>query len=112
MILTYLEGLRTASIPLTLTTIRGLMIGQLQHLAPEIFEERSPDGTQFHCSEAFVQKYLQRSVGWSICHSTWAGRKILDNVDEVLTDAFLRIAYMIKNNDVPSSLVVNSNQGQ
>jgi hypothetical protein len=88
------------------------MIGQLQHLALEIFEEQSPDGTQFRCSEAFVQKYLQRTVGWSIRHSTRAGRKIPDNVDEVLNDAFLRIAYTIKNNDVPSSLVVNSDQGQ
>jgi hypothetical protein len=111
-ILTHLEGLRAASVPLTLTTIRGLMIGQLQHLAPEIFEEQSPDGTQFRCSEAFVQKYLQRTVGWSIRRSTRAGRKIPDNVDEVLNDAFLRIAYTIKNNDVPSSLVVNSDQGQ
>jgi hypothetical protein len=36
----------------------------------------------------------------------------VDNVDEVLNDEFLQITYTINNNDVPSSLVVNSNQGQ
>ena len=112
IILTHLQGLRAASVPLTLTTIRGLMIGQLQHLAPEIFEERSPDGTQFHCSESFVKKFLQRSVGWSIRRSTRAGRKIPENVDEVLANAFLRIAYSVKDHDIPSPLVVNSDQGQ
>jgi hypothetical protein len=111
-ILTHLEGLRAASVPLTLTTICGLMIGQLQHLAPQIFEEWSPDGTQFHCSELFVKKYLHRTVGWSIHRSTWAGRKIPDNADEILNDAFLRITYTVKNNDVPSQLLVNSDQGQ
>jgi hypothetical protein len=111
-ILTHLEGLRAASVPLTLTTICGLMIGQLQHLTPQIFEEWSPDGTQFHCSELFVRKYLHRTVGWSIHRSTRAGCKIPDNADEILNDAFLRITYTVKNNDVPSQLLVNSDQGQ
>jgi hypothetical protein len=112
IILTHLKGLHAASVPLTLTTIRGLMICQLQHLAPEIFEDWAPDGTQFHCSESFVRKYLQHTVGWSICRSTWAGCKIPDKVDEIFNDAFLRVAYSIKNHDVPSSLLVNSDQGQ
>jgi hypothetical protein len=112
IIVTHLQGLRAASVPLTLTTICGLMIGRLQHLAPEILEEQSPDGTQFHCSELFVKKYLQRSVSWSIRQSTQAGRKIPENVDKVLANAFLCIAYLVKDHDIPSPLVVNSDQGQ
>jgi hypothetical protein len=88
------------------------MIGQLQHLTPTIFEEISADGTQFHCSKTFVRKYLQCTLGWSIRCSTRAGQKIHENVDEVLTDAFLQIAYTIKDHDIPSPLIINSDQGQ
>ena len=46
-ILKGLSELRTASIALTLTTIRGVMVRQLQLLVPQIFLEPSKDGTLF-----------------------------------------------------------------
>ncbi|KII90298.1 hypothetical protein PLICRDRAFT_85595, partial [Plicaturopsis crispa FD-325 SS-3] len=51
-------------------------------------------------------------VGWSIRRSTRAGQKVPANVDEVLGDAFLRIAYSIKDRDVPSPLIINGDQSQ
>ncbi|KAF8989828.1 hypothetical protein BDQ17DRAFT_1333845 [Cyathus striatus] len=44
-ILTYLHGLRWSSVPLTLSVIHGIMIGQLQYLAPTIFKVPSSDGS-------------------------------------------------------------------
>ncbi|KAF8993106.1 hypothetical protein BDQ17DRAFT_1431975 [Cyathus striatus] len=44
-ILTYLHGLRQSSVPLTLSVICDIMIGQLQHLAPTIFKVPSSDGS-------------------------------------------------------------------
>jgi hypothetical protein len=60
----------------------------------------------------FVKKYLHHTVGWSICHYAQAGHKIPDNADEILNDAFLCITYTMKNNNVPSQLLLNSDQGQ
>ena len=107
-----LSELRTASITLTLTTIRGVMVGQLQHLVPQIFLEPSKDSTLFRCSESFVQKFLKHSLGWSLWCSTCAGGKILENVLEILKKAFLRMAYTIKDEEIPSALIVNSDQTQ
>jgi lipoate synthase len=46
-ILRSLEQLWETSVPLTLITIRGIMIAQLQHSTPQIFKVPSPDGTLF-----------------------------------------------------------------
>lgn len=111
-ILKGLSELHTASIALTLTTIWGVMVGQLQHLVPQIFLEPSKDGTLFRCSESFVQKFLKRSLGWSLRRSTCDGGKIPENALEILKKAFLRMAYTIKDEEIPSALIVNSDQTQ
>ena len=46
-ILRSLEQLQETSVPLTLITIHGIMITQLQHSTPQIFKVPSPDGTLF-----------------------------------------------------------------
>ena len=111
-ILKSLSDLCTASVPLTLTTIRGIMVRQLQHLVPQIFLEPSKDSTLFQCSEDFVQKFLKCSLGWSLQHSTCAGGKIPENSLEILKKAFLRMAYTINDKEIPSALIVNSDQTQ
>ncbi|KAF8223365.1 hypothetical protein L208DRAFT_1317127, partial [Tricholoma matsutake] len=65
-ILRSLEQLQETSVPLTLITICGIMITQLQHSTPQIFKVPSPDGTLFRCSEAFVKKFIDHSLGWSM----------------------------------------------
>jgi hypothetical protein len=111
-VLKYISGLREASITLTLNTVRGLMIAHLQHRVPQIFKEPSPDGTLFRCSERFVLKFLHRALGWNMRRSTQAGRKTPANADEVLQKAFLRIAWVVKDEQIPSALLVNSDQTQ
>lgn len=110
--LKYLQGLRAASVPLTCTTIRGLLIAHLEFFIPEIFTTPSRDGTLFRCSEAFVCKFTHHALAWLICRSTWAGHKIPQDTDEILLKAFLRIAYVIKHEDIPSELMANSDQTQ
>lgn len=111
-VLKYISGLREASVTLTLNTVRGIIIAHLQNSAPEIFKEPSPDGTLFRCSEGFVLKFLHRALGWNLQRSTRAGQKIPANVDEVLRKAFLRIAWLVKDETIPSELIVNSDQTQ
>ncbi|KAF8233305.1 hypothetical protein L208DRAFT_1267464 [Tricholoma matsutake] len=88
------------------------MITQLQHSIPRIFATPSPDGTLFHCSEAFVKKFIDRALGWSMQHSTQAGNMIPPNSDEILKKSFLRMAYSIKDESIPSELMANSDQTQ
>lgn len=88
------------------------MIAHLQHCAPQIFKELSPDGTLFQCSERFVLKFLHRALGWNKWRSTRAGQKIPANADEALRKAFLRVAWVVKDKWIPSVLIVNSNQSQ
>jgi len=108
-----LTDLRNCSIPLTLITIHGIMIGQLEFSAPLIFKQPSQDGTLFRCSEDFVKKFLKRSMGWTIRRSTRvAGGKIPADSDVILFKAFLRMAYSVKTENVPSKLIVNSDQTQ
>jgi len=92
--------------------MRGLLIGQLEYVIPHIFKTPAHDGTFFRCSEAFVRKFVKRALNWSICASTRAGRKIPPNSNEILRRAFFRIAYTVKHEDIPSSLMANSDQTQ
>jgi len=107
-----LINLRALRLPLTLTTIRGLLIGHLEHFIPQIFTTPSLDGTLFRCSEAFVRKFVHRALSWTIRASTRAGRKVPSNADSILRSANLRIAYVIKHEDIPSELIANSDQTQ
>jgi hypothetical protein len=65
-VLKYISDLCEASVTLTLNTVRGIIIAHLQHSAPQIFKEPSPDGTLFQCSEGFVLKFLHRTLGWNM----------------------------------------------
>ncbi len=100
------------SVPLTIISIRGLLIAHLQHFVPEIFTTPSRDGSYFKCSEIFVRKFVKRALGWSIRRSTRAGQKIPKDADQILRKASLRIAYVVKHEDIPSALIVNSDQTQ
>ena len=111
-ILKTMEDLRATHVPLTLVTIQGIMIAQLHYNVPQIFKTPSPDETLFCCSEAFVKKFIDHALGWSMWHSTRAGGKIPENAAEILMKSFLWMAYSIKDGSIPSQLMANSNQTQ
>lgn len=108
----YIQSLCQSSVALTIITIRGLLIAHLEHFAPTIFTTPSRDESLFRCSEMFVRKLVKRALGWTIRRSTQAGQKTPKNVDGILTKAALRIAYVIKHEDIPSELMANSDQMQ
>ena len=59
----------------------------------------------------FLLHYV-RALGWNMRQSTRAGQKIPGNADEILRKAFLRIAWVVKDETIPSGLIVNSDQTQ
>ena len=107
-----MKALRASSVALTLISIRGLLIAHLEHFVPDIFTLPSRDGSVFRCSDIFVRKFLKRALGWTMRRSTRAGQKTPTNADVILTNAFLRAAYVVKHEDIHSALIANSDQTQ
>jgi DDE superfamily endonuclease len=107
-----LESLRTVGVPLQLPTIRAMMVAQINHEAPEIFSDIRRDGSQFRCTESFVRKYLRNTLGWSQRQATQAAQKIPANSEQILMEAFLREAFVIRDHAIPAALRVNTDQTQ
>ncbi|KAF8232747.1 hypothetical protein L208DRAFT_1270492 [Tricholoma matsutake] len=88
------------------------MITQLHHSVPRISTTPSPDGTLFHYSEAFIKKFINHALGWSLRCSMRARGKIPTNADEILMKAYLHMAYSVKDESIPRELMANSDQMQ
>ncbi|KAG8707251.1 hypothetical protein FRC09_001934 [Ceratobasidium sp. 395] len=87
-----LADLRKTGVSLNLKLIRGYMMGVIKHYMPEAFSIVTRSGRLFCCSERFVRQFLREELGWSVRKSTRAAQKYPSNVDDVLLDAFLRMA--------------------
>lgn len=111
-IYTRLKAMRSAGVPLTIITVRAIMVGYINQHAPHLFEVKQSDGSTFHCSEVFTRKYMVRHFGWSHRRATKAAKKLPDNLDEVLLEAFCREASLIRNYAIPPALRVNTDQTQ
>jgi len=55
---------------------------------------------------------LWHALDWNLCCATRAAKKIPKNADEILQKAFLRMVHCIKDENIPSALIVNSDQTQ
>ena len=111
LIIKQLKGIREASVPLDLTTIRGLMIGIFEVHAREIFTRCvGNDGKMFRCSEAFVGRFIQRQLGWSKRKGTQAGQKVPPDASEQMKNHALRVAIDIRDHSIPANCCVNSDQ--
>lgn len=107
-----LNTLRDGSVPLTLVMIRGIVVAMLMSMAPEVFRVKASDGSTFQCSDSFLRQWLHHVMGWSERKATRAAQKVPENWEDICEKAALRIAYVIKEEDVPASLYVNSDQTQ
>ncbi|KAF9033056.1 hypothetical protein BDZ89DRAFT_892353, partial [Hymenopellis radicata] len=51
-------------------------------------------------------------LGWTPRRATKAAKKVPENVDQILTDAFIREAHVIRDFGIPDALRVNTDQTQ
>ncbi|EUC60933.1 Ulp1 protease family, carboxy-terminal catalytic domain protein [Rhizoctonia solani AG-3 Rhs1AP] len=107
-----LLGLCTTGAPLDTAYVRGFMIGTIAEHAPELFECKVSKDKPFRCTGEFVRSFLHNELNWSIRRPTRAAQKVPANVQEVLTKAFLRLACAIRDENIPSCCIVNSDQTQ
>lgn len=87
------------------------MVAFIQEDAPELFDMVIM-GEKFCCSESFVRKYLRNNLCWSMRATTRAAQKLPVNHKEILTEAYLREAWVIRNYAIPAELRVNTDQTQ
>lgn len=107
-----LEKLRDASAPMSLVTIRGIVVATILRMAPEIFEKKGLDGSRFRCSDSWLRQWLHRTLNWSERKATRAGHKLPNDWEAQCERSFLRMAHDIKEHDIPEELVVNTDQAQ
>ena len=111
MITKQLKAIREASVPLDLTTIRGLMIGILEVLAPEIFTLHvGNDGGTFRCSEIFVGRFVKRHLRWSKRKGTQAGQKLPVDAPAQMKSHVFRLAVDIRDHSIPACCCANCDQ--
>jgi hypothetical protein len=107
-----LEQLRDAAAPITLVTVRGVVVATILKMAPEIFEKQSKDGSTFRCSNSFLRHWLHGTMLWSEQRATRAAHKLPEDWESLCLRALLCIAYGIKEEDIPAELFINSDQTQ
>lgn len=80
------------------------MIAVFTQHAPELFDVDLGNGTRFRCSDAWVRKYIHEQLGWSLRACTCAAQKLPDNYEEILLEAYLREAWIIRNHHISAEL--------
>ena len=88
------------------------MLATIISKALELLKKRFGDGSTFHASDSFVQKWLHKDMHWSRQKATQATHHLLENWEDVCEKSFLRNAYIVKEEDIPVVLFVNSDQTQ
>lgn len=84
-----LQALRDSSAPITVVTVRAIMVAIIQRMAPEIFEKKEKDGSCFRASDAFIRQWLHRALLWSERKATRAGHKLPTNWEDLCEHTFL-----------------------
>ncbi|KAG9077821.1 hypothetical protein FS749_010233 [Ceratobasidium sp. UAMH 11750] len=107
-----LTRFRTLGIPLNMTAIRALMIAVIKKDSPDLFKRHLRADKLFSCSYSFVRSFLRKEMNWSFRRPTRAAQATPANMDTVLRRAFLRLACLIRDENIPSCCIVNTDQTQ
>ena len=104
--------IRSNGAQMTIVNARGIMVAMILKSAPEILEKTFHDGSTFRASESFMRKWLHDVLHWSPRKGTQAAQKRPNDWEEQCERSFLRKAWVIKDEDIPEELLVNSDQTQ
>jgi hypothetical protein len=107
-----LLAIRANGAQVTVVNARAIMVATILKSAPEILEKTFCDGSTFRASESFMWKWLHDVLHWSPRKGTQAAQKKPMNWEEQCEQSFLHKAWVIKDEDVPAALLVNSDQTQ
>ncbi len=105
-----LHKLQGTGAPLTVVSVRAVLVAKILDLKLEILQHQFKDGSFFRVSDSFVRKWMHDALHWSRRKATRAAHKLPVDWEAQCERAFLRKAYAIKQYDIPASLYVNSDQ--
>jgi hypothetical protein len=105
-----LTRLREAGAPLNLIGVRAIIIATIHKMAPEVFDRTYADGSYFRVSDLYCRAFLRITMDWSVRKATKAAQSTPENWEDVCERAVLRRAHIIKKEDIPAALIVNSDQ--
>ena len=88
------------------------MLGAILTQAPDILMKKFADGSTFRASDSFMRRWLHDSMRWSRRKATQAAQKKPLDWEPQCEKSALRKAHLIKEEDVPPELWVNSDQTQ
>lgn len=106
----HFESLRKVGVSVATKSARSFIIGYLTETFPEVFEVPWKNGRMFECSEAWVRQFFVEVMGWSERRATRAAQKVPQNWIELLQELRLRLAWLIKEYDIPAELFLNFDQ--
>ena len=97
---------------MTLITVRAIIVAHLECHVPDVFEKVFKNGQSFlfHCTDTFVRHFLRTELNWSWRRMTRAAQKVPEDAERKCYEAALRIAWIIKEEDIPAALFINSDQ--
>lgn len=93
-----------------MVTVRAIIVAAIQNNKPELFEQTFRDGSTFRVSDNYCRNFLYGTMQWSERKATKSAQKLPNNWEDVCERAFLRRAHIIKEEDIPAPLIVNSDQ--
>ena len=96
------------------------MMGIIKSKTPEMFEMfevtviRRVHGKylwdHFHCQDSFIKNFVQKEMKWSFRRTTRPGKKVPENIQQILTDTFLQFTWTITKYNIQAVFLVNSDQ--
>jgi hypothetical protein len=84
--------------------IQPIILGFLKARAPEVLEGR------FQVSMEWTRKFINKHLGWSYRRATTACGKLPHDWEMQGRLMAYRVAYLVKAYDIPSNLIVNTDQ--
>jgi hypothetical protein len=93
--------------------MRGLLLGFIEHLAPELLTAVARDGSVFKASESFMRRFLYQELRWVPRIVTRAAQKVPVDAEDQCYRSFLRQAYTTQRYGIRhASLRINFDQTQ
>ncbi|KAF5321301.1 hypothetical protein D9619_000198 [Psilocybe cf. subviscida] len=105
-------SIRATGAIVSVITARGVLLAVVIKQAPDILTKTFTDGSTFRASDSFVRKWLHNALGYSQRQGTQAAQKLPIDWEDQCEKAIIRHAYQIKEEDIVSELIVNSDQTQ
>ncbi|KAJ7866142.1 hypothetical protein B0H13DRAFT_1636823, partial [Mycena leptocephala] len=109
-IVSQLADLRAAGAPVSLESVRCIIIAIITERAPELFDHRFKDGPTSRVSDSFCKKFIGKTLVWSMRKGMKAAQKLPPDAEDQCEDVFLRRAMDYQGASIPAALVVNADQ--